>query len=742
MTPHPRAKRAAALVVALVVTVVVALTPAATAQRRSDDDPRAERDAGPPRVTLLSQSPFVEAGEDFELELRVEGARPTDRLKYVIWGAAERSELRAATDDEGRSGEEALLDAGLIRIFPRTEPTRFGELADADGRVTLTIPERAGTVNPGVYPITIHVVRDGTQSDALLTTTMVRVAEADPTAGPLDVALVLPLQATLAHHADGSVSLDANERRRLRALVELVERRRQLPITLRPSPETVDALAAGGPDDIALLDRIVALAATHTVLGGPYVPVDEEALRAAGLDLLVADLHNAGSNALLTNVGEPVMTIAQLDRTDNDQTLLLRRDLGAHHVLVDEGALEPLDEDDFPAVLLQAFVLEDSVGAEVRAFATDDVLTALADRLDDPALDADRPLLTQQFVADLVAGYADDPDLRRGTVVVLPDDWDPTVADADDLLATLNAVPTLRFTSLTTLLDTAEVAAPDGQRSPASRSRRGAASRPLVRSLAPEPPADLRTYAARFDQTSRRLRAFDAIAARGSVTTHAHTLQRISADERLRGDERRRYLDGADDLVAAQFDPDSGGGLVGPGSQRVTMTSRRATIPIQIENRLGFAANVRVEVRSEKLDFPEGWYREVTLTPGPNTIEIEVASKVSGDSLLEVTVLPPDGDTSLGPLTRGTFAVRSTALSGVGVVLSALAVAVLLIWWAKHLARSRRAKRRGASPSTDDPSTDDATVAVADAADAATDDEPRTDELAAAPSDPLTRTEP
>jgi hypothetical protein len=92
--------------------------------------------------------------------------------------------------------------------------------------------------------------------------------------------------------------------------------------------------------------------------------------------------------------------------------------------------------------------------------------------------------------------------------------------------------------------------------------------------------------------------------------------------------------------------------------------------------------------------------REVTLVPGPNTIEFEVESRTSGDSLLEVTVLARDAGADLGTLTAGTYTVRSTALSGLGLVLGVLATVVLLTWWARHVRRARRA--RHARPPGDD----------------------------------------
>ncbi|MDP9072307.1 MAG: hypothetical protein M3N68_13695, partial [Actinomycetota bacterium] len=57
---------------------------------------------------------------------------------------------------------------------------------------------------------------------------------------------------------------------------------------------------------------------------------------------------------------------------------------------------------------------------------------------------------------------------------------------------------------------------------------------------------------------------------------------------------------------------------------------------------------------------------------------------------LRVRLLSPDGSLVVG---RSQFTVRSTAASGVGVVLSAGAGAVLVVWWARHRAMRRRNRR-------------------------------------------------
>src|SRR5690606_32072350 len=129
-------------------------------------------------------------------------------------------------------------------------------------------------------------------------------------------------------------------------------------------------------------------------------------------------------------------------------------------------------------------------------------------QLDDPVFEADRPRLLQQVIADLVAGHGDDPDLARGTVVALPHDFDPRVARAEDLLATLAGLPQLRFVGLSDVIDVVTPASPGG-----NGRIETAQSGPLERLLRPEEPVDLGDFARGFQQTSRRLRGLRSISA-------------------------------------------------------------------------------------------------------------------------------------------------------------------------------------------------------------------------------------
>jgi hypothetical protein len=723
-------RRSSALALLLAVIVGIGIGAPAMAQDGATDAAY--------EVRLVSQSSYVTTGETFTMTLDIDGALPTDQIKVGIWGQArkpaERRQLRQAIE----ANDPNAADLNNLRTYSFT----YGEVLDpSTGAATITIEPGPANDDPGAYPLTIGIHRGADRSPNLLTTTLIRLGAVDATGGPLDVALVLPVTAGLTHLADGTSSLPADDRARLEALgTSFTAGLGSLPLTVEPRPELLDTIAEGAtaPDGAArardneLLTLLRAVAQDRHLLSGSYVPIDEEAFRRRDLDLMVIDLHNAGDRAITdSGLGSPTNppdhAIARTDRSDTADTLAMRRDLGAQFLVMPDDALEPLDEARFPATLLQSFFVEDSTGSPIRAVASDSYLADLAAQLDDDSREDDQPRLAQLFLADLIAGYRDDPATARGTVVVLPDDWDLTSTTVVNLLTEMSSLPELHLTDVESLASTITAAAPLGGGRTQSPS-----SDQLVRDLVPAPAADLGSYPTRAAQVDRELRGFESIAgAPGPLSADMERQRLVSADQQLDDDGHARYLAGIEARIRARLlAPDGGPGLVGPGTQRVTMTSRRATIPIQIDNRLGFAAAVRIELESEKLDFPTGWLRETTLAPGTNTIEVEVEAKTSGDSLLEVTVLPPDANSGLGTLATGSFTVRSTALSGVGLVISIVALGVLLVWWARHVRRTRRARRARADAT--------ATAAELGAESRDPDDSRDSDDSAPAPFDAAT----
>ena len=125
----------------------------------------------------------------------------------------------------------------------------------------------------------------------------------------------------------------------------------------------------------------------------------------------------------------------------------------------------------------------------------------------------------------------------------------------------------------------------------------------------------------------------------------------------------------------------------------VTFTSQRAPIPITVLSSAPYAVRVIVTLNSDKFTFPDGNTQPLTLDRPTTSVRVTAQARTSGDRLpIDVTLHTPDGQLLIA---HTVLTVHSTEISFVGVALTVLAGAVLLVWWVAHLAPvPRRARPR------------------------------------------------
>src|SRR3954452_24440627 len=104
----------------------------------------------------------------------------------------------------------------------------------------------------------------------------------------------------------------------------------------------------------------------------------------------------------------------------------------------------------------------------------------------------------------------------------------------------------------------------------------------------------------------------------------------------------------------------------GPRGQRVTLTSRRASIPISLLNDTGRPLQVRVRLESDQLRFLDGAETVVTLAPQNTTERFRGESRSPGAFPLVIKVSSPDGTVMVN---ESQLTIRYTVVSGVGAVL-------------------------------------------------------------------------
>jgi hypothetical protein len=650
---------------AMAVVVMALLAPGMAAAAVRAGGPPAPPAPSTSRILLVSQSPWITPGQDLVLGLRITDKRPPDELEVAVTLCARvstRSEFALTLDDKGPCTPIDVVNPSLSSL-----PVA------ADGSVTLTMPVTDRVADqPGVYPARVELrERRGKALDHLTTHVITVPATTDPKLG---ASIVLPLATTVSVSRSGMHSADPVAADHLVALVSSLQNRSAVPVTLDPSPASLQLLAGSTrPADSAAIESLAGNASSPTrqFVAGPYVPVSLPALNAAGLESEVAAQVVRGSEALediLQERPDPRTWVA-LDPLDAASVASLG-DRGVDRLVLPEASLQPLA---INHTLTQPFTLEARQGRRVAAAAGDSGLVRHFAPTDQPVLAA------HQLLADLAVIYFDAPNVKnRGVVALPPSDWRPDPAFLDTLLDGLGTSPVLAPMTLDTLFTTV---------SPAAGTRGRA---PLVRTLAPLRDSAANSLPATPIRTSRhKLDSFGSILDRDNQQAadlfddlERSLLAAESSD--VRGRDRTAAVDAVERRLDHQL------AMVHmPASRSITLTARQGEIPVTVLSDAPFPVHVTIDVQSDKLRFPGGEHIDLPpLTRRVTTLRVTVQSRTSGSFPLRVTVRTPSG----AVLSQSRISVRSTATSGVGVVLSVGAGAFLFLWWLRQFRHGRRAR--------------------------------------------------
>ena len=642
-----------------------------------------------PTIEVVEQPPYASRGGQYAITVKVTNAAATDRVSIAVGQTASNgARVRQTRADLRRNDRtpEQMLAGPVVGLFLE-EGTR-----PASGIVTIPIlicsptlvTDKCASLEPGVWPVAIGVGPPGERKpkQAIMTELVVMPDAAAPTKTPrLEVTFAVPLTAKPALRPDQQVRLDSLDRNRLRTLADRIE---ALPAAvLVVSPQLLGALEVSSDTaDLALLDRLRTLAATREVLALPYSNLDEEAWRAAGLIPELKDQYAAGQATIRRVLEvEPTLGTTIVDSSATPETLALLSELGTSVFVLHEAQLDALPGDGWTTPPTKRFDIHGARGTGVsvdpelrRLFAGDSVLNA-------------HRLLADLSAAYFDVAYARNPaarEERHGVVVLVPDDWSTSTQFLNVITNALRSNPILSPATFTSVFNL-PVSGIENDTTIATP-----AQGVLTRTLRPELPKALGFYPVALRDAHTRLDSFSQLLVSDGAgrTAPLHELLLVSGDDRLDSNERDAYVNQVLQIV------DRGSkGVSITGPRQATMTSREELIPITIEND---PANPRlkvvIEFRSDpRLDFPDGSSIPKELAPGTNRFEVRVRSRTPGSVPVDVVVRSPDSN---GVITLATarYKIRSVALSGVGLGISIVALAVLLTWWIRHHRSTKRAK--------------------------------------------------
>ncbi|MEX2100709.1 MAG: DUF6049 family protein [Acidimicrobiia bacterium] len=638
----------------------------------------------------MSQDAWTAAGGVFTMHLRTDGSGSTSGLNLTLT-LHDRVATRASFDDT-----LAVPPRNLGPSFANQISAPFDSLeTDANGSRVFSValqtandqsPDRlaARRAGGGVYPLEVQV-RDSDDKEVSGFITHVVVAELAPgsaeagtpslpDAQPLELAWVWPLGADPAYLPDGTpdaaVLDELAPTGRLGRQLTMVDNLTNLPLTLVPVPETMEAWQTSARQRADLAPGIAALqrsVARHEVLAGPFVNLDIPALYAAALEGSLDTEFARGTTTLDRVLGTRLDPRTALVGPLDPRSLQFLRQRGVDRIVVDDpGALSTDDERDTPAHPFRVLTADDSASA-VTAVVGDPGFQRLLTGDEPPALRA------AHLLAGLAVVQRELPSVTRGITIVNPGRWDASEAFVNAMVTGLRANPFVRPVTVDRLIS--DVPVPDGpDRTVVSRS-------PAV---APVTARQLATAFANLGAINNLVGARNPLVTQGERALFASLTSAWQTPEgRVRAGA---LLDGISGSV--------GGFLSGiriPASTTVTITSSRAEVPITFQNDTGQPVKVHVTLESDKLLFPDGNERDIVLPPRNTTFRFAVETRNSGTFPIGVT-LTTAGDARF-PIQSTQLKIRSTFVSGVGIFLIVAAILFLALWWGWDIRKRRRAKR-------------------------------------------------
>jgi hypothetical protein len=667
-------KRLAAVVLACVAVVTVVVPAAA------QEEPTA---GAAPGVSLVSQDPWVRLESTFTIKLHLDNPTIAARPDAAI-------ALRVHESARSRIGfDDVIANRNLGSTLYQTSPRRVADLArDRDNNVRLTfglsgsdVTPSIGIRNPGVYPVEVSLTNTGIPSGSFVTWLVVVADGENPLGKKLAVSFVWPVVAPPAVGADGrplpEIAKQMQASGRLDKIATLLARAEDFPMSLIVGPETAEAwqlLAKNDREAEAGLERLRQAAGAETTFLMPtsYVPINEASLEAAGMGTRLPEQYLLGANALKSALGVAPQDGARTSFVDgaSDGAIDRQRQMLADQIAVRDGALFPAAPRFTPS---QTFVLSTATGRS-RGAATAPFLEALLQG-PDPA-----PLRAQRLVAGLAEVAYEAPGISRGIVLAPPANWTPDLAAMTTVIEALRDNPIVEPRKLDGFFRFVSDEQDD-------------AGLDVERRLIPTAAAAMPLSASEYAAANARLESYrDVVGSRDPAVVQGEKALSLALSSEITPERARAYVGGIDAAVQSFT---SG---ITTDAKRVTLTSRKATIPLTVVNSLEPAreVTVRVHVESPKLAFPEGAEQVVTLKPGNNTVEFAVEARATGTFAMTIDVSSANGELAFGPPVR--VSVRSAVFGGWAVALTVGAVVFLALWWANHFRRTRRGRRLGSAP--------------------------------------------
>ena len=628
-----------------------------------------------PSLDVRSVSPWVDPDGTWKVRFGTASLPLGATLTYAIRQPLSGNDVAVRTELKRLAGEPTN-GSGLQG--PKT--VAVSSLPTADGVAELDVAirgssssnDRAFLPNAGIHPVVITVNSLDGSSVARQVLFLNRLPSGT-SRSPILVGLLTPRPTSRVTFArDGSVRLDDATRGSIESLIAQLDALGSTASSVVVPPEEVAALVTSpDPADQDQLRRLRSAVGAHSVIRAPWADLHLESWATYGS---LGDLETSlvqGQQGVATALGAHVDTVTwPTDPTVGPNAVSSLTQAGVRRVIVDPSRLTASRQVGSENPYGKRFTLGGSRGATLDALAVDPDVRDLLHTKEQPAT------ALNLAMTELLASWFGSSTGHRGAVIAI-DDATPTdtVAALAAMLDDVEGAP-IHAASIDQVFHDTD----------SFTTRTNGRSSNVVRTLSPTSGAiDVRGLSRTLATLRDHVGAFRSIfgADDPSVTTVAN-LMATAQDRSLSAAEQAGYASDASHRIDADLHK-----ISVPKPRSLTVTARQANIPLRFTNDLNRDARVRLHLRSPRLEFSSGQVRTLVLKPGTTRIDVPVRVQASGQFLLTVELRSADDELVIA---AGRQSIRSTAFSGVGLILSGGALVVLVVWWIRTL-RTRTVER-------------------------------------------------
>jgi Family of unknown function (DUF6049) len=436
---------------------------------------------------------------------------------------------------------------------------------------------------------------------------------------------------------------------------------------------TLRAATAGQPVFVTPYADVDVAALTRASLGGDLRKAYSLGRSVAG-QILGRSFNPGAASTRATGRADPAVLNALAWPADGIANYEVLENLaaiaGISTVVLDSSTMPPA-----PPVLYTPSAqtkTPDGVGPDLHVLLADDTITQLLGSANSPSDSRGTAFaVAQRYLAETAMITAEAPSLSRSIVVAPPRHWNPPAGLAESLLAETVHAPWLHTVSLGQLA--------------AAKSAPGEVTREPPRAVSS---AELsRSLLRKVKQLDRGVQVLQSIRKRPDPALYAAVAAVESSAWRgggAAGRHAQQLLARVSGYVASQES-----GLTVIGINPVTLGGLKATVPVSIDNRLGYPVRVRLKATSTGGTITvKGLQNIITVPSGEITIHIKLSAARVGSTTVRLSLVTPEG-VPIPRVAPVQMTVRATHYGTLALIIIAAALGVFM------LTSATRAFRRG-----------------------------------------------